>query len=124
MDNASEVEIACDESLNTLSGEEVFLAFRLEINADALGADTITMLVNPDLSSPNWADPLAIVASKNIGVPDKIATNSMGDTVNRFGWDEIRMGTTWADVAPYVPEPATLFVLALGSGLALLRRRK
>ena len=36
--------------------------------------------------------------------------------------DEIRMGTTWAEVA--VPEPATLTLLLAGSLLTLIRKRK
>jgi hypothetical protein len=37
--------------------------------------------------------------------------------------DEVRIGTTWADVTPAVPEPASLGLLALG-GLVLARRRR
>lgn len=37
------------------------------------------------------------------------------------GLDEIRIGTTYADVTP-IPEPATLALLSLG-GLAMIRRR-
>jgi hypothetical protein len=36
--------------------------------------------------------------------------------------DEIRFGTTYADVVPLVPEPAMLSMLAL-AGTLLLRRR-
>ena len=40
------------------------------------------------------------------------------------GFDEIRFGTTLADVTPgAIPEPSSLSLLALAS-LALLRRRK
>jgi MYXO-CTERM domain-containing protein len=37
--------------------------------------------------------------------------------------DELRIGTTWADVAP-VPEPASAGVVALGALAALARRRR
>jgi hypothetical protein len=36
--------------------------------------------------------------------------------------DEVRIGTTWADVTP-IPEPATMSLLALG-GAAIIRRRR
>jgi hypothetical protein len=37
--------------------------------------------------------------------------------------DEIRFGATYADVAPAIPEPASLALLTLGTAFALRRRR-
>jgi PEP-CTERM motif len=41
-----------------------------------------------------------------------------------FAIDEIRIGTTLADVGVRVPEPATLALLAMGVGMIFVRRRK
>ena len=38
-------------------------------------------------------------------------------------FDEIRVGTTWADISP-VPEPSTVALTALGVGALLLHRRR
>jgi len=69
----------------------------------------------PVLSSANWT------ANK----PD--LDQSQFDTLNvagtKFFVDEIRIGTTFSDVAP-VPEPGTLALLGSGGLLLLLRRRR
>jgi hypothetical protein len=47
-----------------------------------------------------------------------------GSNPSHVALDEVRLGTTWADVtSSVVPEPASLGLLALG-GLGLLRRRR
>jgi hypothetical protein len=38
--------------------------------------------------------------------------------------DELRIGTTWADVTPPAPEPTSLAALGLGAGALLARRRR
>ena len=38
--------------------------------------------------------------------------------------DELRIGTSWSDVTPTVPEPASLGALGLGAGALLARRRR
>jgi len=39
-----------------------------------------------------------------------------------FNWDEVRVGTTWADVSTVIPEPSTLASVGLVAGM-LMRRR-
>jgi hypothetical protein len=38
--------------------------------------------------------------------------------------DELRIGTTWADVTPVIPEPATGTITLLGVCLPLILRRR
>ena len=61
--------------------------------------------------------PTASIAINSIGL---LGGNTGGAT-----FDEIRVGATWADVAP-IPEPSTFFLALLGGlgALGLIRRRK
>jgi hypothetical protein len=109
----------------------------LKIDNVAGGNETYSILINPDLSNPNWAAPdLASGPSVDLGVPSELflgtwATDPTGISGTQYYgglFDEIRIGTSWADVAPTpIPEPATFTVLGIGCVLTLLcrsRRRK
>ena len=101
-----------------------------------VGDDEITGIVNPDLIGGGDLDPgdfdsapaaygeVSATAGENIdwlGISiGQWSINTLGD---KTLLDEIRIGTTLADVIP-VPEPATLIVLSLGLVPVLLRRRK
>ena len=54
----------------------------------------------------------------NVGIVNGLTVYSTG----AFGLDEIRVGTTFADVTPVVPEPGVMLVLPLGA-MALSARR-
>lgn len=76
---------------------------------------------------PGSAEPLPLLTSTG----DDISTlqiqnfflrqNTSAPQVTQI--DEVRVGTTWEDVTPAVPEPSTLALAGLG-GLTLLRRRR
>ncbi|MEO2045285.1 MAG: sugar-binding domain-containing protein [Pirellulales bacterium] len=79
----------------------------IKIGNVAGGTETVTIALNPDLSSPNWAaEGTWVVSGKDIGVPNMIEISTMGDQISPKGFglgiDEIRVGTNWADVAPIV----------------------
>jgi hypothetical protein len=100
------------------------------------GEDKMSGIMNPDLigggdldaadfdAAEDASGEITATAGQNLdylgfGIGHWSA-NSHGD---KTMLDEIRIGTTLADVIP-VPEPATLIVLSLGLVPVLLRRRK
>lgn len=86
---------------------------RLYVNP-TLGTEPLTAQVDGTTTSSFQINKLDIAGGQTGG----------GNTVSKGWFDEIRFGTTYADVTP-VPEPATLALLSLG-GLAVLflRRRR
>ncbi len=91
------------------------IVFRYEFN----GASNDTFSV--------WLNPTAASDSASITATDYILNNLEIRSVNANGalaFDEIRFGTTFADVVP-IPERSTLALLAGGVGaLTLIRRRR
>ncbi len=89
-------------------GAPVFLGIKIDNVAG--GTETVTVAVNPDLSDPDWtASGTWSVNGKDIGAPTLVEVNTMGDQISLKGFglgiDEIRIGATWADVAP-IARPA------------------
>lgn len=86
------------------------------------GNDTFTLWINRPLGGP---DPSSFDARKtdiDIGSFQSLVLYSTG----AFSVDEIRIGTTYADVTPLataVPEPSSLALAALGGGLMIALRR-
>jgi hypothetical protein len=51
------------------------------------------------------------------------AGNSNGTLLaSQADYDELRIGDTWSDVTPFIPEPTTGLALAACTGLLLARR--
>ena len=104
------------------AGETVFLVLRAEFLA---GKDVLALFVNPLLAA---AEPLladAELSNINLAPADYLYINNSG------GWtiDEIRVGSSFADVAPVqarsVPEPATLALVLLAlSAMTFARLRQ
>lgn len=81
---------------------------------------TMSLFVNPDLSlgEPGTADATGTrVNSAAVTTWDTIRFQSNNDA----SIDEIRIGTTWADV---IPEPSSAMLGLLGSSLLLIRKRR
>jgi hypothetical protein len=78
-------------------------------------SDTLYSAINPTSSSDLTA--VSVPGADNFSF-DRVEFTGTGD----FQYDELRMGSTFGDVAS-VPEPASLSVLAIG-GIGLLSRRR
>lgn len=92
--------------------------------------DVAYMWINPDVSTfGSSTPPPADLTSAPSGIADLNLLSFAFRNVNSVGnptfmFDELRVGTSWADVTP-IPEPAAAVLLLWSSGLALaLRRRK
>jgi len=105
----------------------VFCVLRFDVDSStATATDTVHVWFNPTLAAtPQDSDGGAITGIDftrinalrlNAGNVNNSATNAL------FAVDEIRLGTTFADVAP-IPEPAAFGLATLG-GLALLSLRR
>lgn len=89
-------------------GQEAFLVLRADF---AAGNDKFTLYVNPTPGGPEPASG-AVKTDLDLGTVPGLTIYSTG----AFSLDEIRVGTTFADVAPSaVPLPS-----AAGGGLVLL----
>ncbi|HEX2477246.1 MAG TPA: PEP-CTERM sorting domain-containing protein [Lacipirellulaceae bacterium] len=95
-------------------GETVFLVLKAQFTA---GNDAFTLYVNPTPGGPEPATG-TVKNNSNVGTVAGLTLYSTG----AFSIDEFRLGETFADVTPAVPEPAT-WLLALVALTLLVRRR-
>ena len=107
----------------------IFVVASLQFNTGNSTDDVASMWLNP--SSSTFGNPSApFTALTHTGVNDTgpiaslvffrraTAANQAADMFS----DEIRVGTTWADVTPPIPEPASMALATIG-GFALLGLR-
>ena len=94
--------------------QTVFLVLRADFTA---GNDVFTLYVNPVPGAPEPGAGL-VKNNSNVGTVAGVTLYSTG----AFSIDEFRLGETFADVTPAVPEPAT-WLLALLALTPLVRRR-
>jgi MYXO-CTERM domain-containing protein len=94
---------------------------------DGTGTNVSTLWINPDASSFGETAPAytlqATGGTDMTSITQFLVRGASGSPA--FIFDELRIGTTWAEVTP-VPEPSHFALAAglLGLGLILLRRRR
>ncbi len=95
-------------NLAPVSGAPELLVVRADFNANPSLPDTFTLFVNP---TPGAAQPVSSLVKQdlNLSTINEIAIRSGGE----FDIDEIRIGTTYADVVP-APEPSGIVLFGIG----------
>ncbi|MHB1767647.1 MAG: PEP-CTERM sorting domain-containing protein [Phycisphaerae bacterium] len=84
------------------------------------GNDTLSLWVDPNPGAVPNESPLITDTLAQVGTVSGFQLDSGGSSL----FDELRVGTSYADVTP-VPDPATVGLFAIGGlGLLLLRRRR
>lgn len=118
-----------DDQLFT-AGETIFVVGRYSFNTGSGTDDTTSLWLNPDISTfgagtPPAPDLLFGEGGTDVAQVDRFFFRSGGSAsapIKEVA-DELRIGTTWADVTA-IPEPSTLTLGALGLiGLFLAARR-
>lgn len=109
-------------------GTTLFLVAAYEF-VSGTANDVAYLWINPDVSTFGTATPPAPdLISNPSGVADQALFSLLLRTVNTTGnpsfmFDELRVGTSWADVTP-VPEPAAAALLLLAGAAVLGLKRK
>jgi hypothetical protein len=103
-------------------GKTVFLAAHFSF---VEGNDTVTVFVNP---TPGSSAPTGGVSYNGIdfhpGHPFFEFTSADGTGTDTSEFDELRIGSTYAEVAPVAPEPGCLSLVGAAAGALLVRRKR
>jgi hypothetical protein len=107
------------------NAETVFVV--LKYTFDSVNGDSASLFINPMPGAPEPAPQITHTGGANLTLNMGIRSffvrnNSVEPDVMLV--DELRVGTTWADVTPAIPEPATGTITLLGVCLSLLCRRR
>lgn len=126
---SSNVDSLALSSVAFIPSEVYFIVARIDWNAGSAG-ESVRLYINPPTGS---AEPLlseAAASTDGVNIASGSGANRIlsvgmnsGDVSKEWMFDEIRIGTTFADVAP-VPEPTILALCAVGAIGLWLRKRK
>jgi hypothetical protein len=113
---ASTTTFATPLSLNT-----TYLVV-LEYN---FSTSTASLFLNPTPGLSQPAATLSVVGNGSITSINNVAFKAQSGSGSYFV-DDLRVGTTWEDVTPTIPEPSTLALMGFGclSLIAAIRRRR
>lgn len=112
----SEINGGFSPTINGTPGTTMFIVGRITFS-DTAGADSITAWLNP-ASMPTTG---GVTVNGNITTGASLNMGIRGGGNWQGTFDELRLGTTYADV---IPEPATMGLLGLSLGMLSLRRRR
>lgn len=106
-----------------------FAVLRIDVNASGLD-ERYRLYLNPSLDAEPGAAEVDFFRDSLVSLDeiDRIRPFAGGSNATlgaaQSNLDEIRIGTAWADVTPFVPEPSATLLGLAGLGLALIRRRR
>jgi MYXO-CTERM domain-containing protein len=103
------------------TGVSALLVVKLELNP--AGTDHIELFVNPAPGSVP-TDPDAELDTLDLTELNYLGVSSKGSSSRQWTLDEIRIGESYADVTPTVPEPATALMGLVGAAALGFRRRR
>lgn len=117
--------LTANSSVASVAGQTVFAIVKLTYS-DVAGGDSAQLWINPsDLSSE-------VLSTNSVSLSgfDFLHNSAKNVSFASFSgsgtsyWDEVRVGTSWADVTP-IPEPTTWGLLAVGlTAVVIFRRRR
>ena len=116
---------AAFQSSSVSASATAFVVYKVTFGAAGGANDSVSLFVNPGESGEGTATSTWSGLSLNDNNLTKIFLRANGNASSAV--DEIRVGTTWSDVAfVAIPEPSTYGLMAAGAlgGAALVRRRK
>jgi len=109
------------QSVTGLSGNAGVNLFVLKLQFVAGVGDVVSLFLNPTVGAAEGTPTASITTTGDLAFNN--ANWYAGYNPGMGKLDEIRFGTTFADVTP-VPEPSTYAMLLLGAGALILFRRR
>jgi len=94
--------------------------------AGTINLDTgdLTLYIDPTGLGLGVAPSSAATATYAFGAPMEIGQFGLSTGDSNFIFDELRLGNTWADVSPVVPEPSSIIMLGFALVTATILRRR
>ena len=115
-----------NSATNMIAGNTYFLVGKISASgASGANYDQMDLFINPTSGTEPGTTSATDVADAGFSSLSHftIRTNAV-DANDAFLFDELRVGTTFADVVPVIPEPSVGLLAIAGLGVAIARRRR